>query len=162
MTLKSENLLLRNLQNDDLNNLFEYRNDENCAKYQRWEDTSLEHLKDFIEINKNKSILDEENLQLAIALSSNNELIGDMFVGFKDKTISLGYTISPKYQRRGYAYEILKSTIDYIFNNFKGYEIACLVHSDNKPSKNLLKKLEFESEGYVEKIDSIVYILNRN
>lgn len=160
--LKSENLALRNLCKDDLDTLFEYRNDENCAKYQRWEDTSLEYLRKLIDTNEEKSILEEKNLQLGIALLSDNELIGDMFVAFKDKTITLGYTISPKYQRRGYAYEILKALIEYIFYNFEGYEIVCLVHPDNEPSKRLLKKLEFKNEGYAEKIDSIVYVLNEN
>lgn len=162
MILKSKNLLLRNLKSDDLNSLFEYRNNESCAKYQSWEDTTLCYLNTLIEDSKEKTFFDEETMQLAIALLSTDDLVGDMFVAFKDKTITLGYTISPKYQRRGYAYEILRQTIDYIFDKFNGYEIACLVHPDNEASKNLLKKLEFENEGYVEKIDSIVYILNKN
>lgn len=159
ITLKSENLVLRNLHKDDLQTLFEYRNDENCAKYQRWEDTSLDYLKNLIENNKEKNILDKETLQLAIGLASTNELVGDMFVAFKDKVITLGYTISPKHQRRGFAYEIIKSLVNYIFDNFDGYEIVCLVHPENEPSKNLLNKLNFKNEGYVEKIDSIIYYI---
>ena len=49
--------------------------------------------------------------------------------------------------------------ISYLFDNFKGYEIVALVHPDNEPSKKLLEKLNFESDGYVEKLDSIVYCL---
>ena len=41
----------------------------------------------------------------------------------------------------------------------QGYELVALVHPDNEPSKNLLEKLNFESEGYAEKLDSIVYCL---
>ena len=160
--LNSENLVLRNLHKDDLETLFEYRNDEHCAKYQRWEDTSLDYLKNLIENNQDKNILDKETLQLAIALASTNELVGDVFVAFKDKVITLGYTISPKYQRMGFAYEIIKALIKYIFDNFKGYEIVCLVHPENEPSKNLLDKLNFKNEGYVEKIDSIIYSMLDN
>lgn len=78
-----------------------------------------------------------------------NELIGDIYLAFKDKTITLGYTIAPKHQRKGYAYEILQSIIFYFFNNFDEYEIVCMVHHDNKTSKMLLEKLNFENEGYL-------------
>lgn len=155
--LETKRLVLRNLQVEDLNTLFEYRNDPHCAKYQRWNDTSVEYLEALIEKNKLAKILDKKTMQVAIGLKTSYELIGDMFIAFKDNTITLGYTISTKYQRNGYAYEMLKEVIDYIFDNFENYEIVCLVHPNNEPSINLLEKLNFKNEGYVKVIDSIVF-----
>jgi [ribosomal protein S5]-alanine N-acetyltransferase len=156
--LESDRLVIRNLKSDDITSLYEYRNDYNCAKYQAWADTSKKYLKEFIENQKNKTI-EDNRLQLAIAIKTTNELIGDIFVSIKDRTISLGYTIKPKFQRQGYAYETLKEFIKYLFNRFKGYEIVCMVHPENEASKNLLKKMNFINEGYFEKRNSIVYSL---
>ena len=157
--LESKRLVLRNFCEEDLYYLHEYRNNELCKKYQRWEDNSLDCLKKFIEIENRKSFKDTK-LQLAIELKGENRLIGDIFVYFKDKTITIGYTISEKYQRKGYAYEILNEFIDYSFKNFKNYnEIVAMVHPDNIASKRLLEKLNFKNEGYSEKMKSVIYLL---
>ena len=158
--IKTNRLLLRTFQSEDLDTLFNYRNDLNCSKYQRWENSSLEYLESLIQQNKPLKILDKKTLQLAIAMNSTNEIVGDVYIGFKNKTITLGYTISTKYQRKGYAYEMLKSLIDYIFDTFPQYEIVCMVHPDNEPSLQLLKKLNFKDEGYEKSIESIVYSLS--
>jgi RimJ/RimL family protein N-acetyltransferase len=159
MILETERLLLRNFKYDDLDLLYKYRNEPNCAKYQSWDDTSREYLQSFIKEEKNK-IVKGETLQLAISLKNNNELIGDTYIAFKNKTITLGYTISPQHQRKGYAYEILQSIISHLFKNFDDHEIVCMVHPDNEASKMLLEKLNFENEGYLKEIDSLIYSLH--
>jgi len=158
MILETERLLLRNFIYDDLDSLYNYRNHPNCAKYQSWNDTSREYLQNFIEEQKNKT-LNGETVQLAISLKNTNELIGDIYIAFKNKTITLGYTIAPQHQRKGYAYEILQSIISHFFKNFDEYEIVCMVHPDNKSSKMLLEKLNFENEGYLKELDSVIYSL---
>ncbi|MGL5755528.1 MAG: GNAT family N-acetyltransferase [Paraclostridium sp.] len=155
--LETDRLILRKFKSEDLDSLYEYRNDEECGRYQRWENTELEYLKEFIENEKNKE-LKEDNIQVAIELKANKQLIGDIFIAFKEKTVTIGYTISPKYQRKGYAYETLKELINYIFERFTSYdEIVAMVHPDNLPSKNLIEKLNFKKEGYFEKVSSIIY-----
>ncbi|WP_416906554.1 GNAT family N-acetyltransferase [Paraclostridium sordellii] len=72
----------------------------------------------------------------------------------------MGYTISEKYQRKVYAYEILNEFIEYSFKKFKNYnEIVAMVHPDNIASKRLLEKLNFKNEGYSEKMKSVIYLL---
>ena len=83
-----------------------------------------------------------------------------IYIAFKEKVITLGYTIDPKYQRKGYAYEILKSFINYLYNKFYEYEIVCMVHPNNEASKKLLEKLNFNNKGYLEQVDSLLYSLN--
>lgn len=158
--IKTNRLLLRTFQSEDLNTLFNYRNDLNCSKYQRWENCSLKYLESLIQKNKPLKILDKKTLQLAIAMNSTNKIVGDVYIGFKNKTITLGYTIASKYQRKGYAYEMLRSLIDYVFDTFPQHEIVCMVHPDNEPSLQLLKKLNFKDEGYEKSIESIVYSLS--
>lgn len=159
--LETNRLILRKFKSEDLNDLYEYRNNEECGKYQRWKNTELAYLKEFIEDEKNKE-LNGENIQVAIELKENKKLIGDIFIAFKEKTVTIGYTISPEYQRKGYAYEILNEIVKYIFENFKSYdEIVAMVHLDNLPSKKLLEKLNFKEEGYFEKVNSIIYSVQR-
>lgn len=159
MILETERLVLRNFKDSDLDCLYDYRNNILCSKYQRWEENSKEYLADFIKNEKGK-ILNGETIQLAIALKSTDILIGHIYVAFKGKTITLGYTISYRHQRNGYAYEMLKSFIEKLFEMFPTYEIACLVHPENIASKKLLEKLNFKNEGYESKINSVIYVLN--
>lgn len=82
MILETKRLVLRNFKDDDLDILFSYRNDSNCAKYQRWNDTSMENLKELINNNKDNKI-GVRTSQLGIALKSTDELVGDLFINFK-------------------------------------------------------------------------------
>lgn len=158
----SDRLILRSFNKTDLNNLYNYRNNINCSRYQSWEDTSKEYLSNFIKEESLKT-LNDDSLQLAIANKNTNELVGDIFIAFKEKCITIGYTIDFNYHRQGYAFEILKELITYLFNQFKDYEIVGLVHPDNEPSKKLLEKLGFKNEGYVQQVDSIIYsLINSN
>lgn len=156
--IETDRLILRKFKEKDIDILYNYRNNENCSKYQRWEDTSREYLINFIKEEKLKT-LNSDSLQLAIAHKENDDLVGDVFIAFKENCITIGYTVDYKYHRQGYAYEITKELINYLSDNFEDYEIVGLVHPENEPSKSLLEKLNFESEGYVEKLDSLVYCL---
>lgn len=156
--IETNRLVLRNFKEGDIDILHSYKNNEICSKYQRWENTSKAYLTNFIKEQSLKNFNDD-SLQLAIANKENDDLIGDIFIANKENCITIGYTVDSKYHRKGYAYEIINTLISYLFDNLKAYEIVGLVHPDNEASKKLLEKLNFYSEGYVEKLDSIVYCL---
>lgn len=156
--LETKRLVLRNFKDTDINELFEYRNHPKCNLYQRYDDTSKSYLKKFITANKNNIFLSPKEQHLAITLKS-GELVGDLSIFFKNITITLGYTISYKHQRKGYAFEILSKVIEVIHNKYSNYEIVAMVDKDNIASIGLLEKLEFKNEGYEEKIKSYIYSL---
>lgn len=60
---------------------------------------------------------------------------------------SLGYKTDKQHTRNGYMTEALKSCIDIIFNDYKFHRIESYVHYLNKPSINLMQKLNFDNEG---------------
>lgn len=155
--LYTERLHLRNFRLDDLEHLFEYRNNKECGKYQEWKDTSKEYLKKLIETNFDRDLNNDE-MQFAIALKRTDKLIGDLYISKKEKTISLGFTISPYFQRKGYIFELLTSLIPFLFQKYDDYEICCLVHPENIASKSLVDKLNFVKEEYIEKWNSYVYV----
>ena len=60
MLLQTQRLYLRNLQPKDLDAVYAYRNDPECAKYQRWEDTSREKIASFLDRFRACRFLSEE------------------------------------------------------------------------------------------------------
>ncbi|MGG7057860.1 GNAT family N-acetyltransferase [Clostridium nigeriense] len=155
---ETKRLILRSFRDTDIDELFDYRNNYECKKYQRYDDTSKNYLINLINVNKNIVFLSEAEQHLAITLKT-GELIGDLSIFFKNRTITIGYTISYKYQRNGYAYEILSNLIKEIHDKYKNYEIVAMTEKGNEASINLLKKLGFSNEGYEEKIESYIFSL---
>lgn len=155
--LTTDRLDIRNLTTDDLDILYEYRNDKECSKYQRWEDNSKLYIEYLIDKEKYK-VFGVDTGNFAIVNKTSNVIVGDIFFSIKDKTITLGYTMSPQHQRKGYAFEILSEALLYIDKNFKDYETVALVDPLNEPSIKLLEKLEFVRDGYIEKLKSILYV----
>lgn len=155
--LTSDRLAIRNLNNDDLDILYDYRNHKECGKYQRWDNTSKIYIEYLIDKEKYK-VFGVDTGNFAIVNKTSNVIVGDIFFSIKDKTITLGYTIAPQHQRKGYAFEILSKVLLYIDKNLKEYETVALVDPLNEPSIKLLEKLAFVRDGYIEKLKSILYV----
>ena len=85
----TKRLRLRKFKEDDLEELYDYRNNDRCNKYQRYNDTSKEYLNNFIKVNKSSEFLLEEEQHFAIALRT-----GELSIYFNNNTITIGYTIS--------------------------------------------------------------------
>ena len=60
--LQTARLLLRNLSPTDLDALYDYRNNEGCARYQHWENTSKEYLREWIERYAQSAFLSQKIL----------------------------------------------------------------------------------------------------
>ena len=103
ISIDTKRLHLRNVSQDDVHVMFDYRNNEICAKYQRGQAKDFEEILNLIERRKNDEISIDSPCMIAVALKETNEMI----VKPKDNTISLGYTFSYKYHRQGYAFEAL-------------------------------------------------------
>lgn len=160
MIIETDRLTLRPFQLKDLSHLHLYRNDPLCARYQTWENTTIEELKFFIKENMTRS-LDDQQIQIALAAKETDQLIGDIFIAKKGHTITLGFTTSPPHQRKGYMLEALTAFIPYLQKRFPSSEIICLVHPGNHASEQLLKKLHFIKEEYIESFNSDVFVLKK-
>lgn len=152
-------LRLRCFDIKDLDGLFVYRNDERCARFQRWDpkDTQREALAEMIRKSTACSLQKIGKQQFAIALKADDALVGDVTVFLEDPTITLGYTVSPEHQRQGYAFELLSALTERLHEWYPKRELICLVEPENIASCGLLKKLGFEDLGYAEKISSHIY-----
>lgn len=159
--LRTERLWLRNLEKDDRAAVFAYRNDPECAKYQRWEDTSMEAVEALIEGAKEDVFLSEKEEQ-HYALCDREGLVGDLsyFYTAEDRCITLGITLSPEHQRKGYAFEMLQAVVRSVQKEYPELDIVALIDRENGASVALFEKLGFYRECYAESIQSYVYVID--
>ncbi len=128
-----------------------------CSKYQRDQTKTKDGLARLIEEHKDDIISENDSFILAIELKESAEMIGEIVVMPVEDTISLGYTLSYKYHRRGYAYEALSSFINLLHKTYPHHEFICFTDKDNIASKNILLKLGYDYLGYSEPKQSEVF-----
>ena len=115
--LKTARLKLRNFLSCDAEIIHSYRNAPECLRYQRYDDTSIGYITDFVKRFALSTFLScEDEQHYAIADLYTGTLIGDLsiFYSERDRCFTLGITIAIEHQRHGYAYEILGSVISHI------------------------------------------------
>lgn len=155
--LETERLRLRNVMIEDVDVIFDYRNNEICSRYQRGQTKTYDGIQNLLEQRKDDKITSDDACFIAVAKKDTNEMIGEIIVMPNDNTISLGYTFSYKHHRKGYAYEALSSLIEALHDKYVDWEFICFTDPDNQPSMALLTKLGFRNLGYVESRDSQMF-----
>ena len=158
--LKTERLHLRNLCPADAQTIFAYRNDPRCYEFQRWEDTSMEAIRAFIAVFQKDVFLSRKPEQHYAICTHDDQIVGDMsyFDTEEDNCITLGITVSPQFQRKGYAFEMLSAVIAAARERHPQMELVALIDKENEPSLSLFEKLEFYRECYAESIGSYVMV----
>lgn len=146
---ETERLRLRNVTDDDVDVMFDYRNHELCSRYQRGQTKTREGIEDLVQRRKADIISAERPFMLAVARKDTDELIGEIVVMPNENTFSLGYTFSYKHHRRGYAFEALTVLIDYLHENFSNWEFISFTDPKNEASMGLLTKLGYKNLGYI-------------
>lgn len=155
--LETERLILRSLEEKDAEIMYDYRNNPLCSKYQRDQTKELAGIKDLIDRRKNDKISTDSNFMAAVVLKDSDEMIGEIVVMPNDMAITLGYTFSYKYHRKGYAYEALSAFTEMLHRKYPHWDFICFAEPENTPSIKLLKKLGYEDYGYADKINSQVF-----
>ena len=155
--LETDRLVLRNLSPQDIPVMFDYRNNELCARYQRGQTKDLEGIVALVNNHTDDVIATATNSIFAVALKTSNEMIGEIVVMPNDGAITLGYTFSYRYHRKGYAFEVLMPFIELLHQKYPDWEFICFTDPNNVASMTLLKKLGYNNLGYAAKIDSQVF-----
>ena len=153
--LKTPNLIISQLKAEDLPLLVKYQN-ENKKHLAKWEPRRT---LDYYSIEESRKRIDVnlQNFKLGTSIS---------LVGFnKTKTeiitlctfsnivygvfqaCNLGYSISEREQGKGLMFEMLESSISYLFNEYHLHRIMANYIPQNKRSEKLLLKLDFKKEG---------------
>ena len=115
--LKTERLLLRPIEKEDAQCVFKYRSDSVINQYQGWIPETIGDVNDFIQKIASDLNIPNTWFQFVIIERLSNNIIGDAGVHFLvDRQAEIGCTLDKNYHGIGYATEVLKSVINYLFN----------------------------------------------
>lgn len=155
--LETVHLTLRNLREEDADIMHEYRNHPQCSRYQRGQTKTEEGIQQLIQNHMNDSVTIEHSWIAAIVEKQSSKLVGEVVVMPNEGTISLGYTISYRYHRKGYGYEALQALVAMLHSRYPAWDFICFVDPENRASRNLLQKLGFTDMGYLPSRTSQIY-----
>ena len=155
--LETKRLILRNTRPADAEVMYDYRNNELCARYQRGQTKDLPGIRRLTERRQHDEITADENFMVAVERKDSGEMIGEIVVMPQEKTFSLGYTLHYAYHRQGYAFEALSALIEYLHGLEPAWEFISFVHPENLASMGLLKKLGYRDLGYIPGMESQVF-----
>ena len=151
---ETDRLLLRNVVAKDADIMYDYRNNEICARYQRGQTKDYNGIVALVERRKNDVMSVDAPFMVAVALKDTDEMVGEIVVMPKDGTISLGYTFSYKHHRKGYAFESLSALINLLHEQYPEWDFISFTEPENEPSMALLKKLGYKDMGYIPSMES--------
>lgn len=155
--IETARLILRNVAAKDADNMYDYRNNEICARYQRGQTKDYNGIVALVERRKNDVVSVDAPFMVAVALKDTDEIVGEIVVMPKDGTISLGYTFSYKHHRKGYAFEALTALINMLHKQYPKWDFVSFTEPENEPSMALLKKLGYKDMGYIPSMESQVF-----
>lgn len=150
MTFAETNrLILRNVAAKDADIMYDYRNNEICARYQRGQVKDYDGIVALVERRKNDIMSVDAPFMVAVALKDTDEMVGEIVVMPSNCTISLGYTFSFKHHRKGYAFEALTALINMLHGRYPKWDFISFTERSNEPSMALLRKLGYKDMGYI-------------
>lgn len=155
--METARLRLRNVSKADADEIFDYRNDPVCARYQRGQLKEHADIIALTERRKDDALTVDAPTWIAVALKESDAIIGEIVVLPNKGTISFGYTFSYKIHRQGYAFEALSALMTHLHERFPQWDYVCFTDTANLPSMALLKKLGFTDLGYLPSRDSRVF-----
>ncbi|UKT66141.1 GNAT family N-acetyltransferase [Pedobacter mucosus] len=159
--LTTKRLVLRELSDHDVQEIFLLRSDPVVNKYLgRQQIKTYKDAFGFIKMIKNSS-----RSYWAITIKGNEKLIGTICLFDISKELSsceMGYELLIEYQGKGVMSEATQKIIEYSVQTLGLKAFDAYTHKDNQRSTNLLEKLKFIKVNSVNNVDSnlILYRLD--
>ena len=170
--IETERLVLREITDGDLAEIFYQRSDPQMMKYvDRKPASSMQDASDFLG-RVQAALVSNDGITWGIALKNEPKLIGNMGLWRVDKEhhrAELGYVLHPEHQSKGYASEAMKAILHYGFHTMKLHSVEANVNPNNEASIKLLERNGFIREAYFKEnyffdgrfLDSAIYSLIR-
>jgi RimJ/RimL family protein N-acetyltransferase len=147
--IETERLMLRQFQESDAEDVFEYLHQPAVHCFYNMKLDSLEDAK--AEMKKRA----QNDMYLAIVLKGSNKVIGELF-SFAEGTdpesevmdnYSPCWMLNLVYSGKGYAHEAAHAYFDYLFNERGARRIYAYTEDTNLPSQHLCERLGMRREG---------------
>ncbi|GEO11188.1 GNAT family N-acetyltransferase [Segetibacter aerophilus] len=149
--LETERLLLRQLSNEDAEDVFVMRSDPQVMQYiPRPLAITVEDAAAVIQM-VNEFIEKGEKINWGITAKSTGKVIGMIgYVNMKPQHFraEVGYSLSRAWHRQGIMLEALKCVLKYGFDHLNLHSVEAIIDADNVASGNLLVTAGFAQEGF--------------
>ena len=140
----TERLVLRRSHADDAPMISAYRSDPQVHRYQGWERTDHEGVREEIESMASRAPGDPGGwVQLSVEERDTGRLVGDVGMSPAEDepgVIKVGYTMDPAFQGRGYATEAVVALIAYAFDALGADVVRAYASAANLPSIRVAEK----------------------
>ena len=145
MKIETENLIIRNFELRDKEDLCEYMLQRVNAEFERYADFTSEKAQKEIEFRC------QSDEFYAIELKEEHKVIVNVYLGKRDfKARELGYVMNENYKKMGYGSEASKAAVKYMFD--KGvHRIYAECAPQNTPSWKLMEKIGMMREAHFRK-----------
>ena len=162
--LETKRLIIREFNESDILDVYEYSSDEEVCKYLAFGPESLENTEDYLEKNLaaqfviprirydlaiciKSEFLDENQIE-AKAENQDPKLIGGIGLFLQaSKSAELGYILNRKFWNRGYTSEAADVMIKFGFSELGLHRIWASCHIENIASVRVLQKIGMQKEG---------------
>ena len=144
--METERLIIRRFSPEDGQDLYEYLSDEDVIFFEPYKAFGREEA-----INEAKRRAADKAFW-AVCLKENSKLIGNLYFNQQEpneyKTWEIGFVFNKNYHGRGYATESAKRILQYGFEECGAHRITAYCSPLNKPSWQLLERLNMRREGH--------------
>jgi diamine N-acetyltransferase len=150
MILSGDHILLRALEPEDLEFLYQIENNPEFWEVSHTQTPFSKYiLKQYLE-NSYQDIYESKQLRLMIVDKINGQSMGmiDLFdFNPQHKRAGIGIVVDQIYQEKGIAFDALKTLIYYCFSSLQLHQLYANISSDNKKSIRLFEKSGFQLVG---------------
>ena len=166
--LETERLLLRQVNESDVNEVFALRSNPETMKYiprplVKTIDDALEHIAMI-----NAKIENNEGINWAITYKGSPKLIGILGhyrIKPEHHRAEIGYMLHKEHNGKGIITEAVQEVVKYGFNEMKLHSIEAIIDPENFGSEKVLQKCGFIKEAHFKEneffegrfIDSVIY-----
>ncbi|MCU0283649.1 MAG: GNAT family N-acetyltransferase [Candidatus Nanopelagicales bacterium] len=150
--LLTERLLLRAVQPDDVEALFQRRNDPEVAALQAWElPYAYERAERIItDAAAMPGPADGRWWMVTVTLRATGEVLGDLVMHATNelRTVEVGYALARRAWGHGYAVEALEALVAWLMESLPVTRLEGRLHPDNRASAQVLERTGFRFEGH--------------
>jgi RimJ/RimL family protein N-acetyltransferase len=145
LPLTTERLVLRRSRPEDAGAISVYRSDPEVHRYQGWERTDPEGIREQIEEMAARAPGEPGGwVQLSVEERERGRLVGDVGLSPADGepgVIKVGYTIAPAFQRLGYGTESVGALVAYALDTLDADVVRAYASAENAPSIRVAEKV---------------------
>jgi RimJ/RimL family protein N-acetyltransferase len=150
--LHTPRLVIRRVRPDDVDPLFERRNDPRVADLQAWvtpypRERAESIITDALEM---EGPIDGRWSMVTVVEPATDEVVGELVLHPTNelRTAEVGYSLSTRHWGQGYAAEALEAFVAWILEALPVTRVAGVLHPDNRASAMVLERTGFVFEGH--------------